>query len=391
MADTEADQLTTLLRERERLEGILMGDANWRALCALDRRSPHEQSSQASTTDPERDEILRLLETNTAYAARRDILSRIALLSPGSQHHPQSAPPPADRTADDWQQSSQFRTRIKVKPKPPRLSEHETENQAAAGDDLTRINGIDAERACSLRDLGVSTFAEIAAWTDEEVKIVDELLACPQGDECARSWRTSAASLAVAGNSKLVTEQQPGRDPTSTVLPPASQAPPEDIAPAAVVDSFFTSTPDAGIAIIPPEARASQPETKPRQASPPTTRRRPASSLIELLALAANSPDESTTAWPAGAPQSQRFPQATRTKTDPDSLLRRLQTVKPDEHPPSPGNYAAYRGIAEEASVTIVLPEGEDADDATPEQTRDASPRHAVDQSAKLATDTDKD
>ena len=43
-------------------------------------------------------------------------------------------------------------------------------------DDLTRLVGIGPKLAASLSDLGVTRFSQIAAWSSEELKSIDEML-----------------------------------------------------------------------------------------------------------------------------------------------------------------------------------------------------------------------
>lgn len=46
----------------------------------------------------------------------------------------------------------------------------------AVTDDLTRVVGIGPKLAASLAELGVTSFSQMAAWTPEELKSIDELL-----------------------------------------------------------------------------------------------------------------------------------------------------------------------------------------------------------------------
>ncbi len=48
--------------------------------------------------------------------------------------------------------------------------------KASEGDDLTRISGVGPVIVKKLHDLGVTTFAQIAAWTPEDVAAMDEKL-----------------------------------------------------------------------------------------------------------------------------------------------------------------------------------------------------------------------
>jgi len=63
------------------------------------------------------------------------------------------------------------------------------------GDDLTRIKGVGPKYARLLRDLGTSSFAEIAAWTEEDLDRVAEALGIPAAR--VRKWVDAAADLAL--------------------------------------------------------------------------------------------------------------------------------------------------------------------------------------------------
>lgn len=49
-------------------------------------------------------------------------------------------------------------------------------NMMTAADEITKIKGLGEGTAMKLAELGVTTFAQIAAWTDDEVKAYDERL-----------------------------------------------------------------------------------------------------------------------------------------------------------------------------------------------------------------------
>lgn len=66
----------------------------------------------------------------------------------------------------------------------------------AGGDDLTRIRGIGPKYARLLGELGVTTFAQIAAWTDEELEHVAERLGIPVARIKKAGWVETAAKLA---------------------------------------------------------------------------------------------------------------------------------------------------------------------------------------------------
>ena len=62
------------------------------------------------------------------------------------------------------------------------------------GDDLTQIKGIGPVAAGQLNEQGITTFAQIAALTDEDVARIDE--AMPFSAEQVSDWRQQAAELA---------------------------------------------------------------------------------------------------------------------------------------------------------------------------------------------------
>jgi predicted flap endonuclease-1-like 5' DNA nuclease len=66
----------------------------------------------------------------------------------------------------------------------------------AAGDDLTRIKGLGPKLADQLRALGVTSFAQIAAWNDAEIDRVDAQLGRFQGRIRRDDWPAQARLLA---------------------------------------------------------------------------------------------------------------------------------------------------------------------------------------------------
>lgn len=66
----------------------------------------------------------------------------------------------------------------------------------AEGDDLTRIKGIGPKLATILRGLGVTSFAQIAAWDEAEVERIDARLGTFAGRIRRDDWRTQARLLA---------------------------------------------------------------------------------------------------------------------------------------------------------------------------------------------------
>ena len=67
---------------------------------------------------------------------------------------------------------------------------------AAGGDDLTRIKGLGPKLAEQLRGLGVTGFAQIAAWDDAEIDRIDAQLGRFQGRIRRDDWPGQAKLLA---------------------------------------------------------------------------------------------------------------------------------------------------------------------------------------------------
>ena len=68
------------------------------------------------------------------------------------------------------------------------------------GDDLTRIKGIGPKLAATLESLGVTSFAQIAAWEDAEIDRIDSQLGRFEGRIRRDDW-TGQARLLVDGKS----------------------------------------------------------------------------------------------------------------------------------------------------------------------------------------------
>ncbi|PRX32772.1 large subunit ribosomal protein L21 [Meinhardsimonia xiamenensis] len=66
---------------------------------------------------------------------------------------------------------------------------------AAEGDDLTRLSGVGPVLAKKLKEAGVTTFAQIAAWTPEDVAAMDEKLSF-KGRIEREGWIEQAKKLA---------------------------------------------------------------------------------------------------------------------------------------------------------------------------------------------------
>ncbi len=67
---------------------------------------------------------------------------------------------------------------------------------APAGDDLTRIKGIGPKLNARLKELGVSTYAQIAAWSEADMAAIDAQLGSFAGRPKRDSWVEQAQLLA---------------------------------------------------------------------------------------------------------------------------------------------------------------------------------------------------
>lgn len=68
--------------------------------------------------------------------------------------------------------------------------------EAAIGDDLTRIKGVGPKLAATLRDLGVSSFRQIAEWSESDIDRIDARLGRFEGRIRRDDWVTQAQLLA---------------------------------------------------------------------------------------------------------------------------------------------------------------------------------------------------
>ena len=84
----------------------------------------------------------------------------------------------------------------------------ETTGPAPSGtaDDLKRIKGVGPKLAALLNELGVTSFAQIAAWDDAEVDRIDAELGRFQGRIRRDDWRTQARFLAAGDTSGYESE-----------------------------------------------------------------------------------------------------------------------------------------------------------------------------------------
>lgn len=78
---------------------------------------------------------------------------------------------------------------------PPVLAEAPA-SAADEGDDLTQIKGLGPKIAAALRALGVTRYAQIAGWTEEDVAKIDAQLGAFAGRATRDNWIEQAGLLA---------------------------------------------------------------------------------------------------------------------------------------------------------------------------------------------------
>ena len=68
-------------------------------------------------------------------------------------------------------------------------------NAAAAGDDLTRIKGVGPKLSAMLHGLGITSFAQIAAWSEADLARIDPQLGAFAGRPARDQWIEQARLL----------------------------------------------------------------------------------------------------------------------------------------------------------------------------------------------------
>lgn len=81
-----------------------------------------------------------------------------------------------------------------------------TAKAATGGDDLTRIKGLGPKLAALLGDLGVTSFAQVAAWDDREIERIDAQLGRFQGRITRDDWVGQAKLLAAGDEGGFATK-----------------------------------------------------------------------------------------------------------------------------------------------------------------------------------------
>lgn len=432
MADTLADQLSALERERDRLEQYLALEADWRALRQLDEREAAGEPVEAVDGRKLRLALVRSLSANRIFAAREKIVEAIGLLN-GSTSAAAAAP---DESRQDLAAlrsrgqalssrivllaggASDFKSRLKLKPsvaapsdeggracgggEPERCGDDvapgplhsctsapETAEVADASrsadlagaaaaaprpdtDRLDLICGLGPEAVARLAAGGIRSCSDVARWSAADALAWRQRLTdCARGP--AGQWIEQAAILAVGRTTRHADLILAGGRPALAAMPPPEPPRPDAAEPnvaALTVPSVMPPTiirieaEELGyatglrveIAASEASARAGDDtgiEAFEAEGAPASASRMLASDEAEFEVAAMRPAPPPLPASPAAGLRG--------------SLVSRLRASREPERFDS-ARYAAYRGVVEEASVTIIRQEGPPPDTADLQQ-----------------------
>lgn len=339
MAIALSTQLDNLRRERERLEELLMLDANWRALRELETRVAE------GTTVPDdgsrRGELLRLLASNRLFAARAKLIETIDILSAGSAPTASGQSSLASRIVMLSEPAGEtFRARLRMKPAPapaPALEQSTVEPRRAQPDALELIDGLSRSAVEMLQEGGVSRFADIAAWTaGDAIHWRSRLHGL--ADNSTGSWIEQAAMLAT-GQATRFSERARRGEFAALVAPPPPEPPLRRGDPLPTIGEFLASV------VAPPplsNVAASAP------ASPKAAR-----GYVRPSHRSKSSLDEEATEQQASGTDEIDALAAPVREAPSTTLVKRLKQLERHKRFEA-DEYAAYHRNIEEASVTIL-------------------------------------
>ena len=149
-------------------------------------------------------------DTASRQAASPPASAQPAAAQPAPQPAPAQAPPsrpapsqPSSQPAGAGHAPSAESERARLSrpaAPPPAVAESApsptADAAASADDDLTRLKGVGPKLAARLRELGIATIAEIAAWDDAEIERIDTQLGRFQGRIRRDAWPEQARLLA---------------------------------------------------------------------------------------------------------------------------------------------------------------------------------------------------
>ena len=187
MSSQLSEHIGVLVRERAELDGLLASNSTWRAL--LIARADAARGAVSALADARRLEAA--LAGNRLFRAREALEIAIASLTNALADAAPGAPPSPQRHAAPPAPAP----RARIHAAPRTLSAPAASAVRPGGDDLTLVRGIDRVLAERLAALGVDRFAQIAAWSAEEVRAMASAL--DLGARISRqNWIEQAAMLA---------------------------------------------------------------------------------------------------------------------------------------------------------------------------------------------------
>lgn len=371
MAQSLSTQLESLERERQRLEELLMLDANWRALRQLEAREAAGEPLESVDAGRLRAGLEQSLSANRIYAARAKLIETIELLSAGID----GKPGPVKNTGSGFgsgpggfasrivmlsgPSGEQFRARLRMKaveaaaavttrhvvapsePEPgevgaPRVTsppagnivqQATPETKAAVPDPLMLIAGLGSRAVEMLHDGGVTRFEQIARWSSvEAIQWRSRLNGAADGS--TGWWIEQAAMLAAGHPTRFSVRVRRGE---YAVLVHAPEAEPPRGSVDAVPRGAAESTASADLQAAVPRASLTETrhdETSPQPAADPEVKFLVAVEPRSSIETAVQTAVQIETRAPSqAAPQTQDPPQDTVCEHKPAPVRRRLKTA----------------------------------------------------------------
>lgn len=418
MAVALSTQLERLHKERDRLDELLMLDANWRALRQLEARIATGEPVEVVDGASLRDGLLKALAGNRIHAARTKLQETIELLS-ADHGSLASASPPASLASRivllSEPSGGRFRARLRMKPAEVPVTASTTNSFAGArtpaacssADALELIDGLGRRAVEQLLEGGVTRYCEIANWTSVDVgawraRLDGIALGSP-------GWWIEQAAVLAQGRSTHFAERV-RRGEYAMLVPAPDDEPPRPWSPDLVPSTVEATVLEVAAAVDTPrpppltEASGMTAEELARRlagpgATPPplpvqcaTLPVTPVPSLPVSIEASSSAALAETAPSVTDAPRRQGYfrPRATPSVQTADSEVEVIAGAEPPRPKPigPPGTerprsllqrlkelqqpdrfvaeaYAAYRGSVEEASVTI-LRSGAPGREATP-------------------------
>ncbi len=199
-----------LIAERSRLEKLLQSSEDWRALQQLRSRTERGEGLSTVSSNNLETMLVDALAENPFFGPYKSVCLAIERLTNG-QGPAKAAGAVSGKAVADF-------------------------------DDLTRIRGVDGNLARRLKDLDITTFAEIAEWRSADIQRVSAELGLAK-QIYGQNWIEQAALLALTSPRK------------APVKPEVKQAPTQ---PATLVAAVPTTPPQSTAAVAEPDVDPNQ-------------------------------------------------------------------------------------------------------------------------------------